>query len=587
MDTGFRSFRRAAGGFFFAVFVVTRCFAAESGDTAKLLQTATRGQGKERYAAIDYLGEQHAAASTAVPQLQKMLRDRDPKVRWRSARALGEYGSQAKDAANDMRKLLSDNDPIVQYHAAIALGKLEDRSDETVQALVMAATSKDGRVARAAIAALRNLKPGPKRAMAALSNALTSNDQAVTLHALEAIVEQRANAVPLLNEALARPETAYLACTAIEQIGPDAAGTVPELTALLGKTKHSQLLIQTLLALASIGPAANSAESQVLPLLEHESDATVRVAAAYALGSIGAMNADAQLKSAMAKDDPFLQMIAAWTVAKVHPDDQNALKSAIEKLVQGLKNKDPMHRMAAAKSLQSLHAPPEMVAPVLVEIVNDPDPNVQANVVEAIASLGESIVPRVCNALHNPQMRRPAIRVLKKLGPKAADAVEPLMSAASDAEPATRAEIFIALAAIGPQAAPATDMLAKAIDSDNDGERESALFALRKLGPGARGAVKPLLHRMQADDSFAAIAAAWALTRIAPDDAEVVAAVLPKLSHGLTYKSEQVRLESAEALADLGPAANSTVPALQRAAKGDSSPVVRAAAEAALKRVRS
>ncbi len=101
-------------------------------------------------------------------------------------------------------------------------------------------------------------------------------------------MQERGKAVPLLKDALKQPETAYLACTAIEQIGPPAADTVPELTELLGKTKHSQLLIQTLLALASIGPAAEPAESAIVPLLNTSTDQTVPVAAAYALGSIGA-----------------------------------------------------------------------------------------------------------------------------------------------------------------------------------------------------------------------------------------------------------------------------------------------------------
>jgi hypothetical protein len=63
--------------------------------------------------------------------------------------------------------------------------------------------------------------------------------------------------------------------------------------------------------------------------------------------------------------------------------------------------------------------------------------------------------------------------------------------------------------------------------------------------------------------------------------------VVPKLSRGLANKDEQIRLESAAAIGNLGKAAASTAPTLQRTAKEDSSAVVRAAAEAALKRVRS
>ena len=141
-----------------------------------------------------------------------------------------------------------------------------------------------------------------------------------------AIVEQGPKALPLVKEALKQPETAYLACAAVEQIGPDAAPVVPDIAALLGTTKHSQILIRALLALAAVGPAAESASPQVKELLANHSDATVPVAAAFALGSIGAKDADMELNAAAAKSDPFLQMIAAWALAKLHPNDQAAQK---------------------------------------------------------------------------------------------------------------------------------------------------------------------------------------------------------------------------------------------------------------------
>jgi HEAT repeat protein len=564
---------------------VVPCFGQQP-DTAQLLRSATNGSGQARYTAIDDLGEQHRNASQVVPQLRQLLANTDPQVRWRSARAIGDYGDLATGAAPELRKLLADKDPIVQYSAAVALGRVGDRSDETVRGLVAAVTGQDARVARAAIAALRNLKPEPQHVVAALENALSSNDQAVTLHAMEAVVERGGAAVPLLNEALKRPKTAYVACAAIEQIGPDAASTVPALTELLGKTRHSHLLIQALLALASIGPAASSAAPQIVPLLEMPNDATVPVAAAYALGSIGARNADEPLRRAMSKDNAFLQMIAAWSLSKLHPGDKPALQLAIEKLTQGLKSQDPALRTAAAKSLQMLQPPSELVAPHLIELVNDPDPEVQANIVDAAASLGESVVPRLVRGLQNPQLRGTAVRVLRQLGPKAAGAVQPLIDASRGADAPLRAEIHFALGAIGAAAAPATKMLAEAIGSDDQHIRESALYALRQIGPAAVAAREPLLARMQADDSFDALASAWALARIAPGDSAVAAQAVPKLQRGLSSgPDEQTRLECVEALATFGPAARSAVPALQRSAKEDSAAEVRAAAAAALTRI--
>jgi HEAT repeat protein len=577
------SIRRAAAlaACLVASLITHACAAAEM-TTAQMLQAATSGAKDARYTAIDDLGERHADATVVVPQLVKLLQDSDPQIRWRTTRTLGEYQGQAAAAVEGVRKLLADSDPIVQYHAAVALGKLEDKSDATVEALVAAAMNKDPRVARASISAIRSLKPGPKRVAEVLGKALKSNDQAITLHCLQTLVEEGANSVPFLKEALANPDTAYLACTAIERIGPDAAAAVPELTAILGKTKHSQMLIQTLLALASIGPGAASAAPQITPLLDSSTDATVPVAAAYALGSIGAKDADPALKKAAAKADPFLQMIATWAIAKNHPEDAAATKAAVEKLTQGLKSENPTIRTAAAKSLQALKAPPEVVAPFLVALIKDPNPDVQDNVVDAIAGLGESVVPRVNIGLKNPELRAAAIRVIAELGPKAAASVTPLMETANGADAKLRTEIQLALGSIGPAAAPATEMLVKSITSKDAGERESALYALRKIGPAANGAIKPLMERMKADSSFDADAAAWALARIAPSDNAVATAVVAKLTKGLSAADEQARLESIAALTDMHATGKASAE-LQRAAKEDSSPLVRAAAEAALK----
>src|SRR3954447_13100838 len=459
-------FDRAVAAFF-GVLLLSLPSLADTQETAKILSTAVNGSGKAQYTAIDDLGERHEDASIVVPKLRQLLKSDDNQVRWRSVRTLGDFGSLAKDAASDIVKLLNDKDPIVDYHAVIALGKIEDRSDSTIASLVELATSKDARIARAAIASLRNLKPGPERVAAALKNALTSKDSAVLMHALEAIVEERGKAVPLLKEILKHTETAYLACAAIDQIGPDAADTVPELTELLSKTKHSQLLIQAMLALAAIGPAAQPAESAILPHLKTKTDDTVPVAAAYALGAIGAKDADAPLKKAAAKNDPFLRMVATWALAKLHPDDQQLMKEAVNELTKGLANEKPQMRTAAAKGLLMLQPPPEMVGPALMAVASGPDPDVSANVVNALAGLGEPAVPRVVKALKNPKARPLAIRVLTKMGPKGAGAIDALIAAAKDADPEYRGKIFFALAAIGPAAAPATETLVESISNED------------------------------------------------------------------------------------------------------------------------
>lgn len=552
---------------------------SQASDTITLLETAQSGTGQARYAAIDDLGERHENGTTVVPQLQRLLSDEDPQIRWRSARALGDYETQAKSAAPTLRKLLKDSDPIVQYHGAVALGKLGDKSDETVKALVSVVTSPDGRVARAAIAALRTLQPDPEAVVDALQSALASDDDAVVLYAMEAITERGADAAPLLIAALKNPDTAYIACTAIEHIGPEAKATVPALTELLGKTMHSQVLIQALLALASIGSDASSATPQIVPLLQTSSDSTVPVAAAYALGSIGATSADAELRKAIQSDNHFLQMIAAWALAKGHPNDEVAMKQAVSKLTQGLANEDPMMRSAAARSLAELEAPTEIVAPALIALANDPDPHVADNVVAGLATRGEKVVPKATEALKKPELCKLAARVLARVGPAASDAVGPLADAARGADPNCRIEIHRALAAIGPEAGAATEVLIQGIASDNEGVRHSALFALRQIGPSAVEAGPKLVEMMNSSEGFDQLAAAWALTSVAAKTQGISEQVAPVLRLGLADPDVAERLETISVIAELGPSGAILSGDLKRVASSDPDEDVRSAAE--------
>ena len=111
------------------------------------------------------------------------------------------------------------------------------------------------------------------------------------------------------------------------------------------------------------------------------------------------------------------------------------------------------------------------------------------------------------------------------------------------------------------------------------------MYALREIGPGAKAATRPLLRKMDADKSFESFAAAWALSRITPDNDAVAKRVLPVLIRGLMNTDEQTRLNSAVALADLGPNAAQATAELKKVSREDTSAAVRAAAEAALKHV--
>jgi HEAT repeat protein len=91
----------------------------------------------------------------------------------------------------------------------------------------------------------------------------------------------------------------------------------------------------------------------------------------------------------------------------------------------------------------------------------------------------------------------------------------------------------------------------------------------------------------QSQDEMLAAVATWAALKTKPDDASQVEAAIPLLRRALRGDRELVRLEAAVALGDIGPAAVSAIPILELVAEDDPVKEVRAAAAAALAKIRT
>lgn len=534
-----------------------------------------------RYRAIDRLGYESENPSDAAPRLETMLTSDDSQVRWRAARALGLLGESAAATSPKLVKLLSDNDPVVQAHASIALGRIGDKSEATLEALISKVTSPDERVSRAAIQTLRLLEASPEKLAGALEQVLASDNHAVMSHALDAIVSRGSEATPFLNAALAKEKSAHWAAVAIGEIGPDAAGTTDALANLIGRTTDPQTLQLALVAIAKIGPAAEEASSAVQQVAKMTQEDGARIAACYALGAIGDESATDLLKQLASTGGPFQEMVCGWAVAKLHPNDPAAMGHAIELLVKGLESDRLELRDAAAVGLKSLDASPEQVAPVLISAVKSATPEQRSHIAFALASLGPEVVPAATKMLADPDLRDIGIEVLGRLGKDAAEGVEDLTKClAADADDCV-ARAQYALASIGAEAGSAAQQVAENLSSDVEEVRHSALFALRQFGAEAQEAAEPLHEFMEStNDQFEQYATAWALAKMKLD-AHLLEEVTESLQSALDSADEQVRLETIAAISDLGPAGAVFRENLQKLAKDDPSPEVRAAAEEA------
>jgi HEAT repeat protein len=253
-------------------------------------------------------------------------------------------------------------------------------------------------------------------------------------------------------------------------------------------------------------------------------------------------------------------------------------------LTAALKDENPRMRRAAARGLHELGAPPDVVAPAMIAALADADPQVLANVADALATLGPAAVPKIVAALEIEELRGAALAVLGRMGPAAKDAVPALVNELARQDDPRRAEVQLALAAIGPDAAAAVPALVESLSSDDDHVRRTALYALGKIGPAASAAIPELRGHLRQGDKLRRVAVVWALLQIQPGDRRLVSMAVPLLIEALAADDSLVRREAALALGNLGAAARAAVEPL-KARLGDDDPSVREAAAEALAKI--
>lgn len=526
------------------------------------------------------------SAAEDAAALTKALNGKSAAERAKAAADLADLGPKAKVAVPQLIESLKDSDVEVRGQAAYALGQIGDQRPAVVDALFAAAADKEPLVRRAAIRALRSLKLPRDLVMPKMVTALKSAAPADAAAILSTIAEAGDQAVPFLIECLDNKDARYWACLALADIGPAAKKAVPQLTRLQA-SDEPQLRLQSLVALGQIGPHAKSAVPAIAKSLQSDKVEGVRYAAAFALGQIGA--GDKQSRAALTKatesDDAFLQVVSAWALARVAKDDKKLQDKLSTLILDALGSDKVAVRRAAARALAEINPPPEVAAPRLIKAIHDGDPSVIGNAIDALASLGTQIVPRIAdNALKNKELRLYATRVLARIGPDAKEAAPALAEALADAQGDFRREAQFVLGMFGSAAAPAVPELIKSLTSDDEQIRNSAVYALGKIGPAAKAASPELRSLLSADDDFVRFAATWALVRIDPKDSKLMAAAVPALIKGLSDERPLVRAESATTLGDLGPAAKSALPELKKAA-GDSEQSVSTAAKQAIDKI--
>ncbi len=569
-----------------------------------LRQTLAAAPDKDaRVLVIDDIATLGQKAKGALGDLIKATADEDPRTRWHAARAIGMIGEDALSAMPVLLGLLADADPIVVTQSAAAIGLIREddgRKDipaadaqmyaNAVDPLIKSTTHPDPRVRRSAVRTLRRLAPSPEQLAPLLSRQLADADPSVVMPALHTLADMDDDAVPFLLEALKQPKSRYWATIALAEIGPEAAPAVESLTQLAAEGEIEER-IQAFLALAAIGEKAATAAPVMMKALDSD-DVALRFPAAFALGRVRAADADAALEKAAAGDDPFLAEVASWARARIHPDDKSLVNDAVKRLRTGLHSDRPNERAAATSGLSDLSETLEEpvrreLAGEFADLLSDPVAEVGLGGGGALIRLGTTAVDTLRERLSDPALRGRVLEILGAIGPAAKPAVDDIIKSLADADPAVRGDAAVAIAAIGPGAAAAVPSLVKMLgDEAAPAARYPAAFALGRIGPAAKPAVEQLRALAMSSDEVLSTVALWASLKITPEDSSLFDQAIPAFRKAVRAEREIVRLEAAVALGEIGTAAASAIPILELVSEEDSSKLVRAAAAAALAKIK-
>jgi HEAT repeat protein len=576
--------------------------AATSLDDLRKTLTAT-DDSRTRVLILDEIATFGSKAKDALPDVLAMTSDPESRVRWHAVRTIGLIGEDAISAIPVLIKLLQDEDPITVAQAAAAIRHIhadDERTDTqdqdaalyeaAVAPLVATTLHPDARARRAAVRAIQTLHADSETLAGLLAKVLADSDPAVILPALHTLADMGDDAVPVLIEALKVPGARYWAAVALAEIGAEAAPAAGQLTKL-AKEGEPEERMQAMLALAAIGPPAVSATPVLVEALS-SNDGSLRFAAVFALGSLRAEAADAVLHKAAADPDDFLAEVAAWALAKIHPDDAAIREQALKKLRAGLTSELPKVRAASTSGLSDLAtlvdaAERRDLAADFIRVLSDPEPSVGARGGAALIRLGSDAVEPLSSQLANPDLREAALEILASIGADAAQAVDQITDTLSDDEAFVRGEAAIALAAIGPPASAAVPALQKILadDTEDSGTRYSAAYALGRIGSAAAPAMTTLRTLSDSTDELMATVAVWAALKIEPGNTEFFKTAMPRLRKALQAESDLARLEAAVALGEIGPHAKAAIPILEVVEEDDPVRAVRAAAAEALQKI--
>jgi HEAT repeat protein len=501
-----------------------------------------------RRAAVGVIASFCAPAVSAVPDLIALLQDKSDSVREAAAFALGEMESGLPFSMHSSGEVVA------------ALGRtLRENPEEKVRLQAASALLKFGARSWAAVPALRAALLGEKRS------------RATAAVAADVLARLDPPAVEILAEAIQGKHCAAPAEVAryLGSLGPRARLALPALQRTPENPDDPWARCQKARALLAIDRRVSLATALSV-LMDNGEDAYL----AEALVTLGQLGADAKpavpvLAAALRTDNCPQCWLAARALGNIGPE----AKEAIPALRMSLNN--DWVRFAAAEALWRA-GDPAAATPVLVQGISDKSPQVRAAAAAALARVGPAargVLPTLRQALQkaNDPVRAQlalAVRRIEHSGGRIGHedsswekAVEALLEIQPDNDYGSDTP-RLAFTSSAWRGAHGVDDDLVAIWREEDAELGKQVKSLLRELACERDPAPVLDEACKANSMYTRMAAALALARIQPQHRSVASVFMQTLERrcGLFYYVSK-------ALADLGPNARIAVPWLVEALK--------------------
>ncbi|MFQ5794145.1 MAG: HEAT repeat domain-containing protein [Candidatus Bipolaricaulia bacterium] len=261
-------------------------------------------------------------------------------------------------------------------------------------------------------------------------------------------------------------------------------------------------------------------------------------------------------------------------------------KNQAPMLVDLLKDPDEpgLVRFVAAEALRAMGEAAKDQAPMLVDLLNDlnEDVSMRAAAAKALGAMGEAAkdqVPKIANLLNDPNasVRAAVAEALGAMGEAAKDQVPKIANLLNDPNASVRAAAAKALGAMGEAIKDQVPELVNLLDDPARDVRAAAVEALGIMGDVTKDQILKIANLLDDPDEDVRATAAQALGAIG----EAAKDQAPKLVNLLKDPDEDVRAAAVKALGAIGAATEDQVPKIANLLD-DPNEDVRAAAVKAL-----